>query len=226
MTYSAAEQAKPDRYEEILSAAAECFRQQGFAATSIDTVARYLGSTKGRIYHYFPSKMDLFNVVRDRGMELAFEGVMPGYETKGDPVERLALMAHGHVLTMIQCHAFMQVLLDGLRMRRYGATTDFQRQALERHLEQRNEFERMFRDVIQEGIEAGQFREGAVSFVVQSFLVTVNGPVFWYVEREGDDLTKFQRIADEVVGFAMGGLGVQWTAEMTRKIKQKTGVSK
>ncbi|MEQ9695883.1 TetR/AcrR family transcriptional regulator [Shimia sp. SDUM112013] len=224
MTSSVAEQPKPDRYEEILSAAAECFRQQGFAATSIDTVARYLGSTKGRIYHYFPSKMDLFNVVRDRGMELAFEGVMPGYQAKTGPVERLALMAHGHVVTMIRYHAFMQVLLDGLRMRRYGATTEFQREALERHLAQRNEFERMFREVIEDGMGAGLLREGEVSFLVQSLLVAINGPVFWYVAREGDDEDKYTRIADEVVGFAMSGFGVAWTPEMTRNLKTETGV--
>ena len=37
---------------EILDAAAECFMEQGFHATSIDAVARRMGATKGRVYHH------------------------------------------------------------------------------------------------------------------------------------------------------------------------------
>ena len=44
----------------ILEAAARCFHERGYAATSIDDVARALNSTKGRIYHHFESKADLF----------------------------------------------------------------------------------------------------------------------------------------------------------------------
>ncbi len=73
---------KPERYEEILAAAAQCFSQQGFAATSIDSVARFLGSTKGRVYHYFPSKLDLFNAVRDRGDGAFVRGDPAGYEAQ------------------------------------------------------------------------------------------------------------------------------------------------
>ncbi len=45
----------------ILETAAQCFMEQGFATTSIDDVARRMGSTKGRIYHYYSSKTDLFS---------------------------------------------------------------------------------------------------------------------------------------------------------------------
>ena len=45
---------------DILQTAAECFTERGYAETSIDDVARRLGCTKGRIYHFFASKVDLF----------------------------------------------------------------------------------------------------------------------------------------------------------------------
>ncbi|MGD9915173.1 MAG: TetR/AcrR family transcriptional regulator [Rhizobiaceae bacterium] len=45
---------------DILRTAALCFMERGYYATSIDDVARKLGATKGRIYHHFPSKGDLF----------------------------------------------------------------------------------------------------------------------------------------------------------------------
>ena len=200
--------AKPQRYEELLEAAAECFQKQGFAATSIDTVARHLGSTKGRVYHYFPSKIDLFNAVRERAMELAFDGIRAGYEADASPVDRLTQMAFGHTLAMMQHHSYMQVLLDGLQMQRFGATTEFQRQAMERHLGERDAFEDMFRDVIGQAVEEGAITIGQPSITLQSLLVALNGPVFWYRPREGDDTAKHEAIANEVVRFAMRGLGV------------------
>lgn len=209
---------KPDRYEEILTAAAECFCQKGFASTSIDAVARYLGSTKGRIYHYFPSKMDLFNAVRDRGMEHSFEAIRPGYEAKASAVERLALMAHGQTYAMMEHSAYMQVLLDGLRQRRYGATTEFQRKAMKRHLEQRDAFEARYLEVLRLADEDGALRVGDLPVVSRSFFAAVNGPVFWYVYRDGDGPEKYSRIADEITLFAMQGLGVDWTPEKTKAL--------
>lgn len=206
---SAAQSTRPDRYEELLVAAAECFQRRGFSATSIDTVARYLGSTKGRIYHYFPSKMDLFNSVRDRAMALAFDAIRPGYEADLPPIEKLAAMANGHVRAMMRHHSYMQVLLDGLQMQRFGATTEFQRAAMERHLKERNEFEACFRDVLKKGIASGEITVGRMSYTLQSFLVTLNGPVFWYRPRQGDDEAKYAAIAEDVVRFALTGLGVK-----------------
>lgn len=206
---AAAQNTKPQRYEEILFAAAECFQKQGFSATSIDTVARHLGATKGRVYHYFPSKMDLFNAVRERAMELVFDGIRPGYSLDAGPVERLTAMAHGHTMAMMRHHSYMQVLLDGLQMQRYGATTEFQRQAMERHLQERDALEDKFREVIREGVEAGILTAGGSSIILQSFLVALNGPVFWYRPREGDDEETRAAIARDVVEFALRGLGIE-----------------
>lgn len=199
---------KPDRYDELLFAAAECFQRQGFSATSIDTVARHLGATKGRVYHYFPSKMDLFNAVRDKAMALAFEAIRPGYESDLPPVEKLAVMARAHVRAMMCHHSYMQVLLDALQMQRFGATTEFQRTAMERHLQERNDLEACFREVLHQGAESGVFSIGHMSFTLQSFLITLDGPAFWYRPREGDNDATYDAISEEVVRFVMAGLGV------------------
>ncbi|ABI76699.1 transcriptional regulator, TetR family [Hyphomonas neptunium ATCC 15444] len=53
------EQAAETR-ESLLSAARESFANQGFAATSVATVAAAAGTTKGALFHYFSSKEALF----------------------------------------------------------------------------------------------------------------------------------------------------------------------
>jgi AcrR family transcriptional regulator len=45
---------------ELLEAAGELFRRQGFAATSLEQVAAEAGLTKGAVYAHFTSKVELF----------------------------------------------------------------------------------------------------------------------------------------------------------------------
>jgi AcrR family transcriptional regulator len=56
-------------YEALLDSAAACFLEQGFAATSLDAVAKRARVTKGAIYHHFASKRDLFEAVLVRQEE-------------------------------------------------------------------------------------------------------------------------------------------------------------
>ncbi|WP_164658955.1 TetR/AcrR family transcriptional regulator [Tropicibacter sp. Alg240-R139] len=202
-------QARSERYEELLRAAAECFQSRGFAATSIDTVARHLGATKGRVYHYFPSKMDLFNAVRERAMDLVFAASDDGYAMQGSPAERLYEMSAGHVRSMIDDLPYMHVLVDGLQMLRYSTTTQFQREAMEAHLARRDVYEQRFREVVVEGVADGQLHVGPqLSVTIQSFMGTLNGPVFWYRPRGDDTSESRQAIVDDVVRFALSGLGL------------------
>lgn len=56
-------------YSALVESAAECFFEHGFAATSLDEVARRARVTKGAIYHHFASKRDLFMAVLEQHEE-------------------------------------------------------------------------------------------------------------------------------------------------------------
>ena len=47
----------------LIRAARELFGEQGYAATSVDEIARQAGVTKGALYHHFRDKDDLFRAV-------------------------------------------------------------------------------------------------------------------------------------------------------------------
>ena len=49
----------------IVAAARDAFLEQGYAATSMSTIATQLGGSKGTLWAYFPSKEDLFAAVLD-----------------------------------------------------------------------------------------------------------------------------------------------------------------
>ena len=62
---------RPSRWNEIVEAAAEAFRTNGFAATSLEDIASAVGIWKGSLYHYINSKEDLlFAVVRGPAEEI------------------------------------------------------------------------------------------------------------------------------------------------------------
>ncbi len=58
-----------DGRKAILDAAAAAFARRGYLATSIDAIADELGATKGRVYHYYRGKAEVFLDVVVSGMQ-------------------------------------------------------------------------------------------------------------------------------------------------------------
>jgi AcrR family transcriptional regulator len=103
--------------------------ERGYSATSIDDVARRLGATKGRIYHHYSSKSDLFADVFRFGMEMNYRAIEPLRRSGERAVERWRKMALIHVVQMISTRQFQRVVWEGVEMQLRGATTPEQRTA-------------------------------------------------------------------------------------------------
>lgn len=52
-----------ERRTEILSAAEELFRNQGYVNTTVDAIIRQVGVAKGTFYYYFKSKEDILDAI-------------------------------------------------------------------------------------------------------------------------------------------------------------------
>jgi AcrR family transcriptional regulator len=61
-------QSKDVRREQILDAAAKMFISQGYENSTVDEIAREAGLSKGSIYWYFKSKLDILFGLTDRCM--------------------------------------------------------------------------------------------------------------------------------------------------------------
>jgi AcrR family transcriptional regulator len=110
MTLSVREHVVDDSRADILRAAAVCFMERGYNAASIDDVARRLGATKGRIYHHFPSKADLFAEVYRTGMEMNYAAIQPLRALPLPTVEKWRRMARAHVYQMIRTRPFQRAV--------------------------------------------------------------------------------------------------------------------
>ncbi len=54
------------RRQEFLDAAQKLFYEQGYEQTSVNTIIKAVGVSKGTFYHYFKSKEDLLNALAER----------------------------------------------------------------------------------------------------------------------------------------------------------------
>ncbi|HEL4105879.1 TPA: TetR/AcrR family transcriptional regulator [Stenotrophomonas maltophilia] len=61
------DEAKSDlRRRQVLDAATECFRREGFHGSSIARISRAAGMSAGHIYHYFANKEAIVEAIADR----------------------------------------------------------------------------------------------------------------------------------------------------------------
>ena len=59
----------------ILRAAAQVFRQRGFADTGMRNIAEVAGLSHGNIYYYFATKIELLFFFQDYSLDLMIEAV-------------------------------------------------------------------------------------------------------------------------------------------------------
>lgn len=196
--------------EEILDAAARAFSRRGFAATSIDDVADELDCTKGRIYHYFRTKGDLFLGIHHRSLVWALEAIAP-YVDKEDltPTERLRGMVYGHAMHLMEHADYMGPAQHHTEMNlaREGRAKG---NSIDEIFSMRREFEQRFVEVIQHGIDAGEFRGGDAALLAKAVLGSVNWMSVWFRTGSAQDTPEeHEHIATSFADFAMHGMLVE-----------------
>ncbi|MBP6817866.1 MAG: TetR family transcriptional regulator [Ferrovibrio sp.] len=192
---------------EILKAAAIAFMRKGYSAASIDDVADLMNATKGRVYHYYRSKADLFFDVHFEAMRLDLDVVRPLAASGGDPLQRLHAMAVAHILIIMTQLPFQRVAVQGLEMHLAGQTTPEQRSLLARILELRDEYQALFAGPIEEALQAGLIPQQDTRTVVKAFFGALNWTTIWYRPGPEETPERQQAMAEEIATFAIRGLG-------------------
>ena len=190
--------------DEILRAAAEIFMEYGYAATSIDAVAERLGATKGRIYHHYPSKSDLFFEVQIAAMKRINEEVEPIARGPGSPAERLARMALRHMQVLLTELPMQKVAVQGLERYLLGKTNTLKR--LRSVVKMRDDYENIFAEVIDEGIRLGQFIDLPPKLATKPFFGALNWATVWYYPRRLQNPQSIEEIAQTIADVAVRGL--------------------
>lgn len=183
-----------DGRKAILDAAAQVFATRGYLATSIDAIADALGATKGRVYHYYRGKAEVFLDVVVTGMHELLGGVEPLARAEGaTPTERIRRMVRFHASLMMVHNYKQRVTVQAVQNRNVPEIA-LHREVLEEIFHLRRRYERCFIDVVEEGIAAGDFIPQDSSLAVKSVLGSLNWIPIWYVPERGTS-EEMERVA-------------------------------
>lgn len=192
---------------EIMQGAALCFEERGFAATSLDEVAARIDSTKGRIYHHYASKAELFFDVYRTGMAMNSAAIEPLLEAEMTPIERLKAMLKAHVLSVIRTKPFQNVVWEGVDMLRQGSLPARELALLEELARLRDDYAEHFATVMEQARADGDLAFLTVKVAVNSLFMCINGPIVWFTPRKGQSEAEIDAVANECVLYAIRMLG-------------------
>ena len=160
------------REEQILKAAAKVFRQYGYHAASIQSIADASGLGKSSLYHHISNKQELLGTIVDRGVSKVVAAISSVVESDATPTEKLRSAIEQHTAVLTEW-------LDGAAVaiqERRSLTHDH----LENYIGKRDRYEKLFCKIIEQGIEAGEFRPVNVKFTNIAILQMLNGIVYWF----------------------------------------------
>ncbi len=176
------------RAPQIIEAAARVFAERGFHGATTQDIADVLGIRQASLYYYFSSKEAALEAVCLKGVEGFFEAAKGIAARPGTARERLSLLINSHLSPLNDRANFVRVFLN-------------ERQHLPNESRRRigrwsRGVERIFEQVIKEGIAKGEFRADVdARLAALAILGMCNAVASWYrkenrtVEEIGEAFT-------------------------------------
>ncbi len=157
--------------DEILIAAAQIFSQKGFHATSMADIAQAVHLQKGSLYHHISSKQELLVEMLDRALDLLIEQMQAVMSLPLPPEEKLRQAMAAYLNTLIEHRDLASVLLLEHR--------SLEPEYRSRHLPRRDRYERLWRDLIQQGLDQGAFCCADPGMAARAVLGVMNWTITW-----------------------------------------------
>ncbi len=149
---------EPD--EAVLVAAAQLFREKGYAATSLREVARAAGMLPGSLHYRYASKESLLVALMERGVGRLIDGIRGALDGVRDPLDRIRLGLRTHARLVCGRDGSIHVLLYDWR-----ALGDAARVAIEQEIAR---YEAFWDGLLYEALGTGRVRPGVDPRILRS----------------------------------------------------------
>ncbi|OZI77291.1 TetR/AcrR family transcriptional regulator [Bordetella genomosp. 12] len=181
--------------ERILEAAAALFAQSGYEGSSIADLATAIGVSKAAIYHYYPTKQDIYDaiIVEVLGGLLAAVTQACAAQQAADARLRAFMLAHADYFEAH--HDQFVTMLIGYSGMALPEQADAARL--------RDSYEALLREILAQGTEQGVFRRREVAATGRAVLSLLNWMVRWYKPGQGQTA---RAIAQDYFDLITGGL--------------------
>jgi len=194
------------RAPQIIEAAARVFAERGFHGATTQDIADVLGIRQASLYYYFSSKEAALELVCLKGVEGFFEAAKAIAANCGSARERLSLLINSHLSPLLDRGDFVKVFLN----ERQHLPTESRR----RIGRWSRGLERIFEEVIKEGVSDGEFRADLdARLATLAILGMCNAASSWH-RKENAAIAK---ISTEFARLVIDGLGKRPVARRRRK---------
>jgi len=185
-----------EKRQKILSNAARIFARKGYEKASLEEIAARLKLSKASLYHYIKSKEELLFLIQLDAIEEARENLERVASSHLKPAEKLrsAVVSHVNVITK-------QRVIGALRQQELILPKKWRTKIVMA----RNELERIFTTIIQEGLDSGVFTVHDEKISLLATLGALNGIIAWYSPR---GRLSVEEIGEAVADFILNGFGV------------------
>lgn len=192
--------------QQIIHAAAVCFMLYGLEKATVNDMARELGSTKGRVYHHFASKNEIFFAVYRQAMQFCFDAVEPVLCLPLPADQKLFKMAKAHAIVMMETLPYQRSIRQGVNMYLHGSDSTAERAVLSELIARRNAYEDLYRSVLQQGQVDGSLSVPDVAIAGRAIMGALNSLVDWYRVRPEQGTADQEKIADTLARTVIRGL--------------------
>jgi AcrR family transcriptional regulator len=159
------------RRDEIVDTSAGVFARSGYHATGIAELCAVNGLGKGAFYYYIGSKEELLAAIHDRVMDEVMLGADRVAEAGGSPSAQLAMLGDELLDVIHRYPDHVWVFLH-----EFPALTD---ERAEQFRVRRRAYEQRVEEVLQRGIDAGEFRDLDARLTAFAWLGMHNYTYLW-----------------------------------------------
>jgi len=194
------------RAPQIIEAAARVFAERGFHGATTQDIADVLGIKQASLYYYFSSKEAALELVCLRGVEGFFEAAKAIAARPEGARKRLALLINSHLSPLVDRADFVKVFLN----ERQHLPTESRR----RIGRWSRGLERIFEEVIKEGIANGEFRAALDPRTATLAILGMCNAVSSWQRKENADVAQ---ISAEFARLVIDGIGTRPAASRRRR---------
>ncbi len=194
------------RAPQIIEAAARVFAERGFHGATTQDIADVLGIKQASLYYYFSSKEAALELVCLRGVEGFFEAAKAIAARPESARKRLALLINSHLSPLVDRADFVKVFLN----ERQHLPTESRR----RIGRWSRGLERIFEEVIKEGIANGEFLAALDPRTATLAILGMCNAVSSWQRNENVDVAQ---LSAEFARLVIDGIGTRPAASRLRR---------
>lgn len=172
MTTEAAPRSRDVREAYVARVACRIFRERGYHATSMRTIASELGWQPAALYYYYPGKEELLFSIMEGAVDALTRRVLDAVEPGAPTDEQLGQAIRAHITSVADHLDELSVFLHETK-----ALGPDRREIIQT---KRDRYERVFRDILERGVARGDLKDVDPRLAGFLILAACNWLYSWY----------------------------------------------